>query len=50
MCIVTGNKAKEIQKLLKIKPNKNTEKGKQVLKELFEHKESINRSIESSKE
>ena len=42
MSIVTGNKVREIQKLLKIKPDKTTEKGKQVLKETFEHKEVIN--------
>ena len=37
--IVTGEKAKEIEKLLKIKPSENIEKGKQILKDMFEGKE-----------
>lgn len=38
--IVTGKKAKEIEKLLKMKfSKKDIEKGKQVLKNMFEGKE-----------
>lgn len=38
--IVTGEKAKEIEELLKIEPSEeDIEKGKQILKEMFEGKE-----------
>ena len=37
--IVTGKKAKEIEELLKIKPSEDIEKGKQILKDMFEGKE-----------
>ena len=39
MCIVAGKKAKEIEKMLKIEPSEDTEKGKQVLEEMFSDKE-----------
>ena len=37
--IVTGEKAKEIEELLKIEPSEETEKGKQILEEMFSDKE-----------
>ena len=37
--IVTGEKAKEIEELLKIEPSEETEKGKQVLEEMFSDNE-----------
>lgn len=39
MCIVSGEKAKEIKKMLKIEPSEETEKSKQVLEEMFSGEE-----------
>lgn len=38
--IVTGEKAKEIEEMLKIEPSEETEKGKQILEEMFSDKEN----------
>ena len=45
--IVSGEKAKEIEELLKIEYSKDVERGKQVLKEKFEGKEKIMKEVKS---
>ena len=38
--IATGEKAKEIEEMLKIEPSEETKKGKQILEEMFSDKEN----------
>ena len=38
--IVTGEAAKRIEEQLKIKPSEDIEKGKEILKKMFEDKEN----------